>query len=102
MGRLMAGAWAVGKRGKTENWRWIWALSVLALLNIAFYWIFIPYRTQQRFMLQALGLGHGPSGKPVRSSAPVPWACRPPAGRAPAHAPGMAIRDEGIRYPLGP
>ena len=56
----VAGAWAVGKGGKTENWRWVWALSVLALLNIAFYWIFIPYRTQQRFMLQALGLATVP------------------------------------------
>ena len=39
-----------------ETGRWVWALSLLAVLNIAFYWIFIPYRTQQRFMLQALGL----------------------------------------------
>ena len=28
----------------------------MAILNIALYWVFIPYRTQQRFMLQALGL----------------------------------------------
>jgi hypothetical protein len=31
-------------------------LAALAILNIALYWVCIPYRTQQRFMLQALGL----------------------------------------------
>jgi hypothetical protein len=31
-------------------------LSLLAVLNVALYWVCIPYRTQQRFMLQALGL----------------------------------------------
>ncbi len=30
--------------------------AVMAVLNIALYWLFIPYRTQQRFMLQALGI----------------------------------------------
>ena len=32
------------------------ACAALALLNIAIYWLAIPYRTQQRFMIQALGL----------------------------------------------
>jgi len=32
------------------------ALWLLALLNIAVYWLLLPYRTQQRFMLQAFGL----------------------------------------------
>ena len=35
---------------------WVWGISVLAMMNVASYWIFIPYRTQQRFMLQAVGL----------------------------------------------
>jgi hypothetical protein len=30
--------------------------AALAVLNVALYWVCIPYRTQQRFMLQALGL----------------------------------------------
>ncbi len=36
---------------------WVWAFSALALVQIAMYWLLIPYRTQQRFMLQGLGLG---------------------------------------------
>jgi hypothetical protein len=32
------------------------ALFVLALANIAAYWLLLPYRTQPRFMLHALGL----------------------------------------------
>jgi hypothetical protein len=29
---------------------------LMAVMNVVLYWVFIPYRTQQRFMLQALGL----------------------------------------------
>ncbi len=36
------------------------AFAVLAVANIALYWVFIPYRTQQRFMLQALGFAVPP------------------------------------------
>ena len=55
----LAGAWAVGGRGRLPRGhdRLTWALALLAILNIALFWICIPYRTQQRFMLQALGLG---------------------------------------------
>jgi hypothetical protein len=54
----LAGAWAIGRRGRTGGGGdgWVWATAALAVLNVAFYWIFIPYRTQQRFMLQGLGL----------------------------------------------
>jgi hypothetical protein len=31
-------------------------LVLLAVANVALYWLLIPYRTQQRFMLQAIGL----------------------------------------------
>ncbi len=34
----------------------ILAFAVLAVINVGCYWLFIPYRTQQRFMLQAVGL----------------------------------------------
>jgi hypothetical protein len=48
--------WAI-KSTRTEgsNGR-IAIFAALAVLNVALYWICIPYRTQQRFMLQALGL----------------------------------------------
>lgn len=35
---------------------WAWTFAAAALLNVAFYWLLIPYRTQPRFMLQALGM----------------------------------------------
>ncbi len=52
----LAGAWAIGSCGSKQQDRLTWALAVLAVLNVALYWICIPYRTQQRFMLQSLGL----------------------------------------------
>ena len=39
---------------------WAAAFGVLAILNVVLYWVFIPYRSQQRFMLQALGLAAVP------------------------------------------
>jgi hypothetical protein len=49
-------AWAPrgAKTGNTS--RGVAILSLLAILNVLLYWICIPYRTQQRFMLHALGL----------------------------------------------
>ena len=32
------------------------AFGLMGVLNVLLYWVFIPYRSQQRFMLQALGL----------------------------------------------
>jgi Dolichyl-phosphate-mannose-protein mannosyltransferase len=40
--------------------RYYLAFTFLATLNVALYWILIPYRTQQRFMLQSLGLAAVP------------------------------------------
>jgi hypothetical protein len=40
---------------KSEN-RIAQALFALGILNVAAYWFLLPYRTQQRFMLQGLGL----------------------------------------------
>ena len=56
----LAGAWAIGGRRTPRQDRLTWALAALAVLNVALFWICIPYRTQQRFMLQALGLAAGP------------------------------------------
>jgi hypothetical protein len=50
------GAWAVGS-ARTRPYRpWIALFAILAVLNVALYWTVIPYRTQQRFVLHALGL----------------------------------------------
>lgn len=49
------GAWAVGRPRRPGD-GWVWAFALGALLNVALYWLFIPYRTQQRFMLQGVGL----------------------------------------------
>jgi hypothetical protein len=50
----LLGAWSIGWRRPYA--RWVWGFSALAALNVACYWILIPYRTQQRFMLQGIGL----------------------------------------------
>jgi hypothetical protein len=55
------GAWAIGERRSGK--RWVWVCAILGLLNVALYWLVIPYRTQQRFMLQALGLWVVPLGR---------------------------------------
>lgn len=46
-------AWAP-RRGHPEG-RWAVVVSALAVANVALYWL-IPYRTQQRFLLPAIGL----------------------------------------------
>jgi hypothetical protein len=56
----ICGAWAAGSKQSPAIDRWTWRLSALAVLNIALYWLCIPYRTQQRFMLQGLGLATAP------------------------------------------
>ena len=56
----LGGAWAISGRPASGNDRWTWALAALAVLNVALYWFCIPYRTQPRFMFQALGLAAVP------------------------------------------
>ncbi len=52
--------WAI-KSPRTDGARSRIAIfAIMAVLNVVFYWVFIPYRTQQRFMLQALGLAAVP------------------------------------------
>jgi hypothetical protein len=51
----LLGAWAIG-RARRPGDGWVWAFAAGAVLNVALYWLFIPYRTQQRFMLQGVGL----------------------------------------------
>ena len=56
-GRETGGA-ANGRRSvpATKRRGWAAAFALMAILNVALYWVVIPYRSQQRFMLQALGL----------------------------------------------
>jgi hypothetical protein len=52
----LLGAWQWG-RPATMSDRWVWGCAALAVVNVALYWLLIPYRTQQRFMIHALALG---------------------------------------------
>jgi hypothetical protein len=52
----LAGAWAAKDPKAPGSRRWIGVFAILAVLNVDIYWLVIPYRTQQRFMLHALGL----------------------------------------------
>jgi hypothetical protein len=58
----LGGAWAWGRRETSRSPldRWVWLAAALAVANVALYWLVVPYRTQQRFMLQALGLAAVP------------------------------------------
>lgn len=51
----LLGIWAVGTKGRYDRAGIALALG-LGLLNIALYWLVIPYRTQQRFFLQGVAL----------------------------------------------
>lgn len=68
----LLGAWAWG-RPRAALDRWIWAMSAMAVGNVAIYWLAIPYRTQQRFMLQALGLAAVPLARLLDRSGVVRW-----------------------------
>jgi hypothetical protein len=52
----IAGAWVVANARTWPVSPWIELFALSAVVNVALYWVVIPYRTQQRFMLQALGL----------------------------------------------
>jgi hypothetical protein len=56
----LLGAWAWRVENARTPARWIWGCSALAIGNVALYWLIIPYRTQQRFMLHAVGLAAVP------------------------------------------
>src|SRR5581483_6096734 len=52
----VAGALAVRNDRTRPSHRWIALFAAGAVSNVALYWLVIPYRTQQRFVLHALGL----------------------------------------------
>ncbi len=51
---------AIKRSARGEERRLIAVFSIMAALNVVLFWVFIPYRTQQRFMLQAVGLAAVP------------------------------------------
>lgn len=69
----LLGAWCF-QRVERPLRRAIWACSTLAVLNVALYWVLIPYRTQQRFMLQALGLAAIPLARTFDLGRWLRWA----------------------------
>lgn len=52
----LALAWVPGNPQTPPVRRWIALFALGAVVNASLYWLLIPYRTQQRFMLHALGL----------------------------------------------
>jgi hypothetical protein len=58
----VAGLWEIGTRPDADRRedRLVWVIAGLAVCNVALFWIGVPYRTQQRFMVQALGLASVP------------------------------------------
>ena len=59
-GRKTEDEWRQKNGNATAVQAWAAGFGLLAILNVALYWVFIPYRSQQRFMLQALGLAAVP------------------------------------------
>ena len=97
----LAGAWAIGGRSSPEQDRLTWALAALAVLNVALFWICIPYRTQQRFMLQALGLAAVPLARLLDRCARAPRGSGRPADIPPADTSDLASDARGDKDPLG-
>ena len=67
------GFWRVKAVSRGPVDRMVWLISGLAVLNIALYWLVIPYRTQQRFFLQALGLAAVPLSRVFDRSPGASW-----------------------------
>jgi hypothetical protein len=61
MGSVIA-AWVVPGARSMKARAWIAGFALLAVLNVVLFWVCIPYRTQHRFMLHALGLAVVPLG----------------------------------------
>ncbi|MGE5757017.1 MAG: 4-amino-4-deoxy-L-arabinose transferase [Planctomycetaceae bacterium] len=116
----LAGAWAWGRSGPALK-GWVAGFAALAVANVALYWLLIPYRTQQRFMFQALGMAVVPlartfdRGRWLRATGvallavhlltPQNWPFSPPrqeppwdlTARAPNAVPGPILIPSGVR-----
>jgi 4-amino-4-deoxy-L-arabinose transferase-like glycosyltransferase len=93
------GLWALGTRPRTSEDRWVWLASALAVLNVALYWFAIPYRTQQRFMLQALGLAAIPLARLVEHNR---WVRLVGVGLLAVHVLTPQSWPFGVASPTGP
>jgi len=60
VGGLLAGGWLAARGTDPRTRQVIRGLAVLAVLNLAIYWLAIPYRTQQRFMFHGVALAAVP------------------------------------------
>ena len=69
----LLGLWAIRRPRAPADWA-VWAVSALSVANVATYWLLIPYRTQQRFMLQAVGLAAAPLARLLDRFPPLRWA----------------------------
>lgn len=60
----LIGAWAWGRTASSidakRQHHLVWICAALTVLNVVLFWVLIPYRTQQRFMLQAVGFASIP------------------------------------------
>src|SRR5262249_31169804 len=54
----VVGGWLLS-RGRPEG-RWVGVVAALAAADVALYWLLIPYRSQMRFLLPAIGLATAP------------------------------------------
>ena len=94
--------WAIKNPTPTGARRWIAIFSIMAVLNVVLYWVFIPYRTQQRFMLQAWGW---PSSRWRSLLDRSRWLRRAAAlllATASAHAQGWPFARADGSHSLGP
>ena len=65
-------AWRVGAKRRVENGM-IWGLAALAVANVGLYWVAIPYRTQQRFMLHGLLIATVPLARTLDRARLLRW-----------------------------
>ena len=65
-------AWRIGARRRLED-GFVWAIVALAVVNLGLYWLAIPYRTQQRFLLHGLALGVVPLSRLLDRSRVLRW-----------------------------
>jgi hypothetical protein len=84
--------------------RWSRVFGMMAVVNVAIYWVVIPYRTQQRFMLHAVGLAAVSLAAFLERRPWLRWLC---AGLLALHVLTpqswpLPARDDAIPWDLSP
>ncbi len=92
----LGGLWAVRRSERCPEDRWVWGLSALAVLNLALFWVVIPYRTQQRFMIPSVAMAAVPLARLLDRSAGPPLAGRGTSGVPPADTLGLALHSSPV------